>query len=323
MNETDPRPLKTPKKEDFRFQGLKLSILFISLIFIIYILVFQFRQFIGPSQTATLAAGDLKKMYVAEAVLVREETVITSPATGQLVMLVQEGERVRAGDSIAEVKTMGGDSESSARSALVRAPRSGVVVCHTDGLEGVLNPGQVDILEIAGLKLKASENSARDNGRSKRCEKGQPLMKVVDNLSPLVICLQVPDGFPADRVKKDGVMSMVWENHEFTGGIVDARDYGGKRQVVIRGLSYPGEFMQKRKVFLALVGETVSGCLVPAKSLVEKEGRQGLQIMDKQRAVWVPVKVEGVVNDRAAVTGDRIIPGTRYVVNPRGLFTGD
>lgn len=319
-NETNPRPLKAIKKGSIKSRVLKLSLLFVSLILILYILAFHFWQTVSPSQTATLAAGELKKLYMAEAVLVRDETVITSPATGQLIMLVQDGERVRAGDSIAEVKTMGGDSESSARSALVRAPRSGVVVCRTDGLEGVLNPGQVDILEIAGMKLKANESAARDDGKNKRYEKGQPLIKVVDNLSPLVICLQVPDGFPADRVKKDVIISMVWENNEFSGRVTDVREYGGRRQAVIRSLSYPGDFLRNRKVFLALVGESVTGCLVPAKSLVEKEGREGLQIMNKQRVIWVPVKVEGVVNDRAAITGEGVIPGTRYVVNPRRFF---
>ncbi|MFZ5631578.1 MAG: HlyD family efflux transporter periplasmic adaptor subunit, partial [Bacillota bacterium] len=203
-----------------------------------------------------------------------------------------------------------------------RAPRAGVVTCQVDGLEGVLNPDQVDILEVAGTKLKADETAGRDNGKNK-CQKGQPVMKIIDNLSPLAICLQVPDGFPPDRIKKDGGITLAWENNEFTGRIADVRDRGGRPEVIIKTFSYPSGLLYKRKVLLALVGGTVSGCLVPTKSLVEREGQRGIYIMNKQQFRWVPVKVEGEVNGSAAVSGEHIVPGTRYAVNPRWFFTGN
>ncbi|MCL5290405.1 MAG: hypothetical protein M1489_05175, partial [Firmicutes bacterium] len=153
-----------------------------------------------------------------------------------------------------------------------------------------------------------------------RCEKGQPVMKIVDNLSPLAIFMHAPGGFPGDRLNKGGLITMVWENNQFTGRIAESGVYGGRTRIIVKTLSYPGGFLQMRKVVLALEGGTVSGCIVPAKSLVTREGQEGLYIMNKSRSIWVPVRVEGVVNDMAAVSGDRVSPGTRYVVNPHGIF---
>ncbi|MFZ5631577.1 MAG: HlyD family efflux transporter periplasmic adaptor subunit, partial [Bacillota bacterium] len=113
---------RPPKKGRKRALALA-SILFISGLFIIYMGVVQIWSFTRSNlvKTANLYAGELKKLYVAEGVLVRDEAVITSPADGQLTMLVKEGERVRAGDSIAEVKTAGDGAGSPALSALISA----------------------------------------------------------------------------------------------------------------------------------------------------------------------------------------------------------
>ncbi len=315
--ETDDR---APGKAGSKFPALKI-LLFICGIFILYLLFFHFLHLVAPIQTATLAPGNLKLLCLAEGVLVRNETIITSPADGQLNILVQEGERVRVGDSVAEVKTLEGGAGAPARTALIRAPATGVVIYRTDGLEGVLNPGRVDILEIAGIKLKNAENAGRDQGKGGRCDKGQPVMKIVDNLSPVVICLEVPEGFPQERIKKGGIISMIWESSQFDGRIAEVRDYRGRPQVVVQASNYPGGFLHRRKVVLGMEGGTVSGFIVSTGSLVEKEGQAGLYITSKRQVKWVPVNVEGVVNDRAAVTGAGVTSGTRYVVNPRWLFT--
>ncbi|MCL6610809.1 MAG: hypothetical protein K6T66_04620 [Peptococcaceae bacterium] len=309
---TGPR---APEEGGLKSPALKTTA-FICGIFILFMAV----KVAGPRQTAALTAGELKKIYPAEGVLLRKETVIASPSSGRLNMLVQEGERVRAGQIVAEVKTLPGDSGSSAGTDPIRAPGPGVVICRTDGLEGVLNPGQVDILEIAGAKLKAGESASVDLKNGK-CDKGQPVMKIVDNLSPTVICLQAPEGFPPDLVKKGGAVFMTWENDRFRGIITDVREYRGRPQLLIQTLDCPGEFLRERKAVLGLEGETVSGCLVSANSLVRKEGQDGLYIMDKNRTRWVPVRVEGVVNGLAAVNGAGVIPGARYVVNPRRFFS--
>ena len=310
MIDEDPR---LPISPALRQNALK-TVIFTCTVFVLCILAYQAWKVFSPSQVGALSPGELSKIYRAEGILVRNETVIVAPASGRLNLYLQEGEKVRAGESIGEVQTLSGDSAASARNSLIRAPRSGLVIRQTDGLEGVLNPGQVDILEVAGLKLKAAEGSGRQGSSGDKCEKGQPVMKVVDNLSPLAICLQAPDGYPPARLKKGGHIKLVWENNHFQGQITEVRDYGGRTGLVIQSQVYPAALLQKRKVALDLEGETVTGCLVPVKALVEKDGQPGLLIISKQRTVWVPVRVEGTVNGRAAVSGTGITPGVRYLI---------
>ena len=269
-------------------------------------------------ETGDLGRGELKKTYSAEGIIIRDERVINSPADGELVMLVEEGARVRAGDSVAEIKTAGADPGVPVLTALVRATRTGLVSFRVDGLEGVLKPGQTDIFDAARLpEIKV------EGPRQKKCSKGQPVLKIIDNLSCLVICARVPGGLPPE-VSKKGDMSIVREGRETSGRIVDAGSYDGGTQLVLEVFNYPADFLSTRKISIELVGERVSGFIVPSDALAAKDGRQGLYLMDRDEVQWVPVKVDGAVGDRTAVSGADLAPGGRYVINPRWLiFAGD
>lgn len=270
-------------------------------------------------ETGALGRGELKKPYSAEGIIIRDETVINSPADGELIMLVEEGARVRAGDSVAEIKTAGADPGVPVLTALVRATRTGLVSLRVDGLEGVLKPGQTDIFDAARLPQSKGDGGSRQL----KCSKGQPVLKIIDNLSPLVICVRVPGGLPPEVSKKGGV-SIVWEGRETGGRIVDAGSYDGGTQLVLEVFNYPSDFLSIRKISMELVGERVSGFIVPSDALVAKDGSQGLYLMDREEVQWVPVKVDGAVGDRTAVSGADLAPGGRYVINPRWLlFAGD
>ena len=267
------------------------------------VIIFQTWKIVGSGQTVALTSGELKKVYTTDGILFRDETVVVSPANGQLNLLLPEGERVRAGENVAEIKTLSGDAISSERSALIRAPRSGILIVNIDGLEGAWIPGQSDILEIANTKLEDNDET-ESQSQNKKSEKGRPVLKVVDNLSPVVVCLQVPPELSPSLFKKDASVKMVWENNKFNGLVEEIRNYQGKLWLVLRVANYPPAFLQKRKVTLGLDGGSVSGYLVSTKSLVEKDGRTGLYIMNKYQVKWVPVKVKGIESNQAAVIGD-------------------
>ncbi|MHB8158821.1 MAG: HlyD family efflux transporter periplasmic adaptor subunit, partial [Desulfocucumaceae bacterium] len=133
-----------PQKEGRRKIRPLYVVLFVIIVSILYIAVVQLMHLARMKmvETGALEAGELKVLYSAEGIIIRNETAIAAPADGELVMLAKPGDRVRAGDSIAEVKTAGADPGVQATSALVRATRTGVVSFQTDGLEGVLKPGQ-------------------------------------------------------------------------------------------------------------------------------------------------------------------------------------
>ena len=324
MSENRTRP---GKKGRIRFSAANAALL-VAGCFLLYILAVQVWHFATTTlvKTGVFTAGELKELYSAEGVLIRNETVIASPADGELLLLLKPGERVKAGDNIAEVRTIGENNGVGVRSALIRATATGVISLAVDGLEGVLNPVQTDILEVVKLnEVKTKGRYATGESRNIKCSKGQAVLKIVDNLSPLTIALQASGAFPAGGMKKDDIITLLWENRKLTGRITE-NPVGGSsagQRLIIRLYNYPADLMNIRRSSFELVGGKLSGCIVAVNSLTKKGGQEGLYIMSKQNILWVPVKVEGTVNDSAAVSGEQIVPGGRYVLNPHWLLTGN
>ncbi|HBV98969.1 MAG: hypothetical protein JL50_19020 [Peptococcaceae bacterium BICA1-7] len=313
-----------PAKKGRLTTAIRKFVLFAAGMSILYLVAVQGLHWAGFKmiETSTLGRGELKKMYPAGGIIIRDETVITAPADGELVMLVEEGDRVRAGDSVAEIKTAGADPGVPGLSALVSATRTGVVSLGVDGLEGLLKPGQADIFDAARLPESPTRMKG-DGSRQLKCTKGQPVLKIIDNLSPLMICVRVPGGLPPEASKKGDVF-IVREGRETSGRIVEAGSYDGGTQLVLEVSNYSEEYLSVRNMSMELVGERVNGFIVPSDALAVKDGGQGLYLMDRDEAQWVPVKVDGAVDGSSAVSGADLTPGGRYVINPRWLiFAGD
>ncbi|MFZ5596369.1 MAG: HlyD family efflux transporter periplasmic adaptor subunit [Bacillota bacterium] len=293
------------------------TILFIAGAFIIYITAVNIWNYarLNLTKTETLMPGELKRLYPAEAVLIRDETVIPAPADGEFVLSVTPGQRVRAGDIIAGVRTTGKGPGLPAGSVSVKAVRSGVVSLNVDGMEGVLKPEQVDALDLDNLDGAGNAGRAGPKGPI-ICSVGQPVVKIIDNLAPLLVCLRVPPDFPAERIKKGGAIQMTWQGGEFQGRIEEVGSSPEGVRLVIEIRNYPQGLLEVRKTTLNLVGGKLSGYIVDKGAIVPRDGQDGLYIVSKKDYMWVPVKVEGVVDNSAAVTGERLSAGAFYIINP-------
>jgi len=319
MTKANTRPEKKGRAGVFIVK----AVLVISGILILLMLALSLIRMFCNSllEISPISAGELKKVYNTEGILVWDETAVAAPASGELKALVRPGERVRAGEGIAAVKTSMDAAGKASTTALVRSTRTGVVIFHTDGLEGLLNSGKNDILEVVDRQDKENKNYNSFNNKTIICEKGKPVLKIIDNLSPLTVYLIKPEGFFSDLSKKNSSIFLEWNKNIFPGWITEIREYGDRSVLVVQSSSYPSGLLdEKRKVPLVLPGETVSGYLVNEKSLVEKNGVKGIYIMAKQWVRWIPVKIEGVVDGKAAVSNSQIVPGTVYVANPRWLL---
>ncbi len=274
-------------------------------------------RFLGSSETGPLIMGELEEKYSVEGLLVRKETVIDAPVDGELTLLVEEGERIRSGDVIAQigVSEYFSDIDSKAGFVTIRSPESGVVM-YIDGYEDILNYESKNILEISKNRLSEMDKKA---DKSTEFVKGQPAVKIIDSLAPLMICLELPGTFPKDRIAKDKIISFLGDK-EYYRGIIVATDIGQVNSyVLIKVGSYPDSFQRKRWIKLDLIGERVSGFIVGTDSIVEKNGQTGIYIAKKFKHKWVQVKVEGRIKDQAAVSGEELTSGSYYVVNPLGF----
>ncbi len=271
-------------------------------------------RFLGSSETGPLIVGELEERYSANGLLVRKETVVNAPAEGELAFLVEVGERVRAGDIIAQIEVPEYFSgvDSKAGFVTVRSPESGVVM-NIDGKEDVLDYENKNILEISKNRLSEVDKEA---DKSTKFVKGQPAVKISDSLAPLLICLDLPGTFPKERIAKDKTISFFWDKEYYSGVIVDAEVGQVNSYVLLKVGSYPDSFHSSRRIKLDLIGERVSGFIIGRDSIVEKNGQPGIYIVKKFKHKWVQVKVEGRVKDQAAVSGEDLTSGSYYVVNP-------
>ncbi|NTW05591.1 MAG: hypothetical protein HGA27_05700, partial [Peptococcaceae bacterium] len=264
-------------------------------------------RFLGSSETGPLIIGELEEKYPAPGLLVRKETVIDAPVDGQLTLLVEEGERVRSGEAIAQIEVSEHFSATDSKTGFVviRSPESGVVMT-VDGYEDILDFGSKDILKISKSTLSALDDRAN---KPTRLVKGQPAVKIIDSLAPLMIYLEVPGTFSKDRIAKGKVISFIWDKEYYGGVIIDSVVGQPSSYVLLKVGSYPESFYKNRRIKLDLSGERISGFIVETDSLVEKNGQTGIYIAKKYKHKWVQVKVEGRVKDQAAITGKELVAG--------------
>lgn len=322
LAEKETRPVK---KGRFKTLAGKV-LLFAAGMLILYLAALQALHLVifKMIDTGSLDRGELKKLYTAEGIIIRNETVITSPADGELVMLVKEDSRVRAGDSIAEIRTAGADPGMPAMSVPVSATTTGVVSSRVDGLEGLLKPDQTDIFDAGRLQKAASRLQENGSQGPVKSVKGQPVLKIIDNLTPIVMCIRIPGGLPPGVVKKGGGLYMIRDDTEITGRIDEIGHYNGGTQLVVETSNYPTDFLHTRDINMQLAGDRIRGFIVDSSSLTARNGQQGLFLMDRDEVKWTPVKVVGTVSGKSAVEGKELETGAPYVKNPRWLkFAGE
>lgn len=118
-----------------------------------------------------------------ELLAIRREVPLFSPAAGRLELLVREGERVAAGQPVVRIWPILG---AAGAPETLTAPSPGVVCLTVDGLESVLTPETWAALRPEGLAaLSPVPGKRADEG--KRVDQGEPLLKLVDNLGPLLL----------------------------------------------------------------------------------------------------------------------------------------
>lgn len=253
----------------------------------------------------------------AECILIKEETLLTAPRSGKFSLLAEEGLKVKAGYAVGKISSAAGSQGGG--EVLLRSPRGGLVCTHLDGLENILKTAHIDVLDMDGLrKILNSENN-----KTGSVENGSPVLKILDNLAPLRVYLEAGAGSLPGQTVKGSSLTLLWQGREIKGRVEDIKTSAGKVRLIILVNNYPDDILHARMVTLDLVRDRVSGFRVPSSSLVDNNGRKGIYIADKRRAVWAPVEIQGSDREYSVVTGPELGPETRYVINPRWVRAGD
>ena len=267
-----------------------------------------------------LMPGKIRQTAKVSGCLVKNETLVSSPVRGQLKLPVQDGQRVSAGETVAVVTTVHTqEGEDKKNNFAVQAPVAGLVCVCIDGLEGLLRFDDLKALEMTGVEKLDKQPLTLCTGMI--VEKGRPVIKLVDNLSPVKIWLRVSPGeFPPEKLAGKAFVDVLWEENSFRAQVEDVQAAKEDIRVLLSASVYPQQLLLGRRwVQLELVKNELSGFLVPEGAILQKDGIMGLYVLYKQGARWVPVEVVGRTNGQLLINGEGLSPQLQLIVNPRLL----
>jgi len=329
---------KIAKKTGLRFRrarGAFLLTAFLSVTVLVFLVWWGFvlvKQTVlsGLVKTINVQQGIIEDKKVVEGFVFRDETIVPSPAGGTVRYLVAEGERVRLGKTVAEITVPALDNATGSKVIAVRAPVAGVVSYRIDGLENIYSPENLTKLPVEKLTGLYQPREAKNNRPADRVERGQGIFKLVNNLNPGYLYLEVPKAEFKEQFFEEGreiSLYLEQDNQRRIYFLIKSLTSEGDYYRVILGINnLPMELYHQRKVTPALVTGRFNGFLVPDQAIVEKGGQPGIYLVYKSAVIWEPVKVVGKVNGDVAVKADskklpkgiqsRLAPNASVIVNP-------
>ena len=255
-----------------------------------------------------------------EGLLIKRETVIRTPERGKVKYLVTDGTRLRSGVPVASLQSADLNNADGKANSIFYTPQAGTFCLHLDGFEQVLSPDNLDVLQIPKLgevDVKAVNAAQTEFKDVDVIESGQPVYKLLDNLKPLLVKLELADAqLPEKILLKGRWLKLQWQGYSFLGKSVDYKKQDATCDILLTVDEYPHELAHYRKIPLEIVTQELAGLLVDRKSIVLKDGQPGIYSLNKVVIRWVPVKIEGQSENKVVVSGEELTEGMRYIHNP-------
>ncbi|NLA05177.1 MAG: hypothetical protein GX881_05635 [Firmicutes bacterium] len=308
-------------------------------------------------QIEAVTVGTLEDKIEVAGLVTRQELLLTAPGSGVIVELAPPGERLPAGEAAAVIapltgeerqrlvkeagpaesfwertkgqllKIFGGDGAVKAGETLrmtgplppwitervpLKAPEAGLLLHRLDGWE---EPG-----ERAFFTEEEYNSAERDPFEAKVglwVEKGQPLVKLVDNWEWRYNLL-----LPLDPGRTLAAREQVLFRFDFapenpvSAGLVAAEIDPEKEEVRLTyriRKQFPG-FEERRWLEAALVLESSEGMVIPAAAVVEHKGKPGVYLNLGGAVKFRAIKILAGLGDDLVVEG--IEPDSMVIMRP-------
>lgn len=246
-----------------------------------------------------------------EGILIKKEKVIKAPCGGRLHLVRPDGERLEMGGRGAEIIS----AEQGAGEVIydIYTDTTGILCSHLDGYESILSPANIGELAMPAIE-KIDEQPLPDGAI---VERGQPVFKIIDNLSPVYIYGAMPkSAFAGGYWDEPGSLTASWKNFSFSVTPGELNDVAGDAKGLFLLSDFPEQIIHHRKVSISVTTRALRGLLTPERAIVYKDGKPGIYLAIKRKAVWTPVEIEGAMSGKVAVSGDGIEEGVSFVSNP-------
>lgn len=266
---------------------------------------------LGSIETVQAKEEKLVAIYDGEAVVLQNEITVRAPCSGQLLRIRPEGSLVRAGELIARLQPKAGIDTRSTEINLF-SPVSGFVCYHPDGWEGILTPEAWSRLELP--ELFDSLDSGKEKGSLQEVSVGDPVFKVVDNLSEPYLVVRLKKFTDEGAISPRDRVELRWNGCSGKGKVVATKCVAGCLFIVVDVQEADRRLFDKRFFGLQVIDTEGEGVVLPAKALIKREGVTGVIVSSPLGFRFRKVEVTGRLGDRIAVKG--VDPGLEVVVNP-------
>ena len=239
--------------------------------------------------TQTLEPGTLRIAYETTGYLIKDESVGIAPESGDIQYLVAVGTAVKKGYPIVSV-TPDGESDQDARfgeymnkldgyeglSEEYNSPISGVFSLTVDGYEDYFTPDKMD--KIKRETVESLSYKSANLERSSVIE-GEPIYKVSNDDNWYVLCWV--DKETAESYSEGRAVSLELPEGTVDASVHSVREDGDDYRVIFYLNVYYEAFCESRAVDMSIVTSDNEGLLVDNKCIVEKNGQQGVYVVDK------------------------------------------
>lgn len=263
-----------------------------------------------------VSQGVLFKMVAAQALVIRDETTLSMPFTGEWERMVEEGCRVAYNHPVITASQQEGVAGSE--TCKLTAPLAGIVCFHPDGLEKMLRPGSWQSLKMDKVYQEAVENAGKqNNNKEKPTPSGLKLAKVVNNLQPVELYLQIPKKSFNRALEPDTEIEIrfLTEDREMKKArILCWKGIKGTWEIVLEYRDCENR-LHERLQPVEIAVEKYRGTIVPQSALVQ--GKEGpiVQVIGKDWIRTRNVDIIGSQDGKVAVCG--LEENALVVVNPR------
>lgn len=280
---------------------------------VLILVIFFSRHFVVSTIASpqVFAIETVSQTTTLDGILIKEEKVLKSPCNGRLHLARPDGERLEMGGKGAEIIS----SEQGAAEVTfdIYTDATGILCNHLDGYESILSPANIGVLEIPTIE-KIDDEPLSDGAK---VDKGQPVFKIIDNLSPVYIYgAMSKSAFAEGYWDEPESLPVSWNNISFSITPGELNDASESVEGLFLLSGFPEQIIHHRRVRINVTTRALKGLLAPEQAIVYNDDKPGIYLVVKKKALWAPVEIKGALSGKIAVSGDGINEGVSFVSNP-------
>ncbi len=290
---------KEAKKKNIFWQRYKY---FFIVIILLIVIVSYYYIHLNPFDIIEARYGQIIDGFETDAIVIREETIVTSPVTGKIFLAQQEGKRVRYGETTVKI-----DEQK------IFNHQPGIISYQVDGLEYKISPD--NIYNFSFDKLNNLRVNTNELENEQYIFKGEPLYRIIDNKKLFLTC-------KTSRKKADNFQTneSVFVGHKEIRGNIRAviKDIFIKNEQALITLKldhFIKDWINIRRVEIELIKNIYNGLIIPRAAVVKHQENFGVYTLGRDgNHEFKKIKVEDSTEDKVVVTG--ISTGEQVIANP-------